>query len=299
MNRLLVTAAALSLLLPQAGCVRDELEECPPLEIRLEVADKNYRNILAAARLGFEEVRDEELPFREYVSNLTYRLTDAATGEVVAERSLSAVEGDDRVLTLPVDAGLPFGIYVLTAWGNLGEEKPDGDDYTQMALHPGSRPAGDVYLASDTLRYDELDYSHTLGMKRVKGKLIVSVEEMPTEFLCSSKVITGIRTGVDNRFRYDGATVLPSVTRWPRPGSIVTKQVMAPSTEVDASLAKLRFYVGDEVCDNWIAPEVVSLTMTRNQLTILRYIYDPCCCSFKILILINDNWEILHEMEIS
>ena len=34
------------------GCIRDELEPCPPLRLSLEVADKNYVNSAAAARLG-------------------------------------------------------------------------------------------------------------------------------------------------------------------------------------------------------------------------------------------------------
>ena len=47
------------------GCIRDELEPCPPLRLSLEVADKNYVNSAAAARLGYEEERPEDLPFRE------------------------------------------------------------------------------------------------------------------------------------------------------------------------------------------------------------------------------------------
>lgn len=71
------------------GCIRDELEPCPPLRLSLEVADKNYVNSAAAARLGYEEERPEDLPFREYVSDLAYRVSDLETGRVVAERMLS------------------------------------------------------------------------------------------------------------------------------------------------------------------------------------------------------------------
>ena len=68
------------------GCIRDELEPCPPLRLSLEVADKNYVNSAAAARLGYEEERPEDLPFREYVLDLAYRMSDLETGRVVAER---------------------------------------------------------------------------------------------------------------------------------------------------------------------------------------------------------------------
>ena len=71
------------------GCIRDELEPCPPLRLSLEVADKNYVNSAAAARLGYEEERPEDLPFREYVSDLAYRVSDLETGRVVAERAVT------------------------------------------------------------------------------------------------------------------------------------------------------------------------------------------------------------------
>ena len=35
-----------------SGCVRDDLAECPPLQIMVEVIDKNYENIADAEALG-------------------------------------------------------------------------------------------------------------------------------------------------------------------------------------------------------------------------------------------------------
>lgn len=283
------------------GCIRDELAPCPPLAIRLEVEDKNYFNVKAASRLGLEEIRSDELPFAEYVSTLYYRLTDAETGEVVLERPLSAVEGEEKRVEIAVPEEIPFGRYVLTAWGNLSARTGEalGDDPTRLALHPDRLPGTDVYLASDTLVYDESVYVHTVGMKRVKGKLIVSVEGMPEDYRYSEKRVTAISGQVDSRFAYSDSLSLRLSTVWQKTGGIVTKTLLAPSTAPAESLCNLRFYVGDSPAqDNWIAPEVVSLTMGRNELTVLRYIYDPCCCTFKVYILVNDNWELLHILDI-
>lgn len=283
------------------GCVRDELEPCPPLGIQLEVEDKNYVNVLGANRLGLEEIRSEELPFASYVSSLRYRLTDAETGEVIVEQPLTAVEGERKTVTIPVPEDIPFGRYVLTAWGNLPEAGAEalGEDFDQLTLHPDNQPGADIYLVSDTLAYNEMEYTYTLGMKRVKGKLIVAVEDMPDAYRYSEKEISDIRGQVDARFAYDGSRSFRLATVWPEPERIVTKTLLAPSIEKDGSLFKIRFYVGDNPkADNWIAPEDVCVTMRRNELTVLRYVYDPCCCTFKIYILVNDNWELLHIMEI-
>lgn len=284
-----------------AGCIRDELEPCPPLQIQLAVEDKNYINVKAASRLGFEDIRREDLPFADYVSSLQYRLTDAGTGKVVLEQPLEAVAGDAKTITLPVPEDIPFGRYVLTAWGNLSEKGGEalGNDFDFLALHPGNLPGSDVYLVSDTLVYDESAYVYTLGMKRVKGKLIVSVEDMPEAFRYSVKEITAISGKVDNRFNYGGELSFRIPTVWQKPEHIVTKTLLAPSTGPAESLFKLRLFVGDSAeSDNWLAPEDISITMDRNELTVLRYVYDPCCCTFKIYVLVNDNWELLHSMEI-
>ena len=284
-----------------SSCIREELPPCPQLQVTLEVEDKNYRNINSAVRFGFEERRSEELPFGDYVGTLTYRLHNAETGEEVLAAPLAPVEGGKQKLALPIPENIPFGTYVLTVWGNLSDADILAENLNGAELHPGNLPGEDLYLAHDTLVYDHLTYDYTIGMKRVKGKLIIHVKGMPAQYRASSKTVTGLSGYVDNRFNYARLLDMRLDTAWNAPGGILTKTILAPSPERDLSVLALRFFEGNE-CDEsafWISPEAVSTTLRRNELTIMRYVYDKNCCCFKIYILVNDHWEALHSMEIS
>ena len=287
------------MLLLFSGCIRDDLEACPPLQIQLDVKDKNYLNVEAVYRLGLAEIVPEDLPFADYISTLQYRLTDAETGEIIVDMPLEKMVGDGKTVAVPVPEDLPFGRYVLTAWGNLSEEVAEAQDsYTALSLHPNNSEGLDVYLASDTLVYNEVNYAYTVGLGRVKGKLIITAEGLPEKYRLSEKRISNISGHVDVRGGYSEVRSFDIVTVWEHPAHILTETYLAPSVRPSGSVCKVRFYVGEEVSDNWIAPEDVSFTMRRNELTVLRYVYDPCCCRFKIYILVNDNWELLHAMEI-
>lgn len=283
------------------GCIRDELEPCPPLRLSLEVADKNYVNSAAAARLGYEEERPEDLPFREYVSDLAYRVSDLETGRVVAERTLSPVEGDAGSVEVPLPADLPYGSYVLTAWGNLGDTAAFDSDLASLGLHPGGAEGSDAYFTRDTLVYALDSERFSCGMRRLKGKLILATERMPEAYAFSEWKVSDIMSRFSAEGGYREPTTLAFDRSWEREEpAMVAKSLLAPSRKRGASQVDLRYHVGDRPSEggNWIAPESVCVTMSRNELTILRYEYDPCCCRFKIFILINDNWETLHIMDV-
>ena len=118
-----------------ASCIRDEIQPCPPLQVRIAVKDKNYFNIHEVARLGYAEELAEDLPFREYVRTLYYVLTDAGTGEVVVEQPLMTLTSGDAVLPVSFPQEMPFGEYVLTVWGNMQSMRPLADDATASELH--------------------------------------------------------------------------------------------------------------------------------------------------------------------
>lgn len=190
------------------GCIRDELEPCPPLRLSLEVADKNYVNSAAAARLGYEEERPEDLPFREYVSDLAYRVSDLETGRVVAERAVTRGRRRGSV-EVPLPADLPYGSYVLTAWGNLGDTAAFDSDLASLGLHPGGAEGSDAYFTRDTLVYALDSERFSCGMRRLKGKLILATERMPEAYAFSEWKVSDIMS----RFSAEGA--IASRRRWP------------------------------------------------------------------------------------
>ena len=223
------------------GCIRDELEPCPPLRLSLEVADKNYVNSAAAARLGYEEERPEDLPFREYVSDLAYRVSDLETGRVVAERMLSPVEGDAGSVEVPLPADLPYGAYVLTAWGNLGDTAAFDSDLALLGLHPGGAEGSDAYFTRDTLVYALDSERFSCGMRRLKGKLILATERMPEAYAFSEWKVSDIMSRFSAEGGYREPTTLAFGRSWERKEpAMVAKSLLAPSRKRGASQVDLR-----------------------------------------------------------
>ena len=223
------------------GCIRDELEPCPPLRLSLEVADKNYVNSAAAARLGYEEERPEDLPFREYVSDLAYRVSDLETGRVVAERALSPVEGDAGSVEVPLPADLPYGSYVLTAWGNLGDTAAFDSDLASLGLHPGGAEGSDAYFTRDTLVYALDSERFSCGMRRLKGKLILATERMPEAYAFSEWKVSDIMSRFSAEGGYREPTTLAFDRSWEREEpAMVAKSLLAPSRLRGDPVAALR-----------------------------------------------------------
>lgn len=146
----LLSALAVGLVL--TSCIRDEIAECPPMRITLAVKDKNYFNIDDVVAKGLIDKKDENLPFREYVSTLYYIVRDQQ-GNIVAERATYEVTGDAKegVIDMPID--LPYGKYRITVWGNLKSEEPLGDDLISAELEHADAASRDVYLADAEVKY--------------------------------------------------------------------------------------------------------------------------------------------------
>lgn len=324
---------ALSVIL-LSSCIRDEILPCPPLQVNIAVKDKNYFNIESATKWGFDEKKDENLPFKDYVSTLYYRLDRLETGEMIVEQKLFTVTSGDKEIGVTFPEDMPFGTYVMTTWGNMQSEVPLGDDATSSDLHLYNAQGNDIYLSSDTFVYDEYNYLYTAELERVKGKLLIKAENLPDEIRFSTKDITNVYGYVKADFSYSLEALVHTDTLWQKPNEILTGTLLCPSTDIDNSNLSINFYevfpdeLRAERSRMWIAPEDINISMKRNTLTILRFIYesgggeipvdpeepdpdpdpdpeepDPDPegdgnSKFKMYILVNDNWEGLHSMEI-
>lgn len=275
-----------------ASCVRDEIEPCPPLRVDIAVKDKNYFNVDKVAEL--EERLDDNLAFRAYVPTLHYTLRDAATGEVVEERGVFEVTGEGK--TYPVDFGddLPHGTYVLTVWGGLKDLDPLSDDRTTISFHPENTEGRDIYLVNDTLVYGAWNYDYTAELERTKGKLIIQAMNLPSDVTYSDKTVTALYGRMNHAFEYSERTSVHTRADW-QGTEVVTKTVLSPSVRKKASVLSVNFYDSPRREQPVFSPDNVDITMERNVLTVLRYVYDGSG-RFTVYILVNDNWEKVHGM---
>lgn len=278
-----------------SSCVRDEIEPCPPLSVNLVVKDKNYFNV---DKVDLEERLSEDLPFRQYVPTLYYKLLEASTGRVISEKKLFEVTGSEKEYPITFDSDLPHGTYILTVWGNLKDSSPLNDDCTTATLHPENVPGNDLYMTHDTLVYDAFNYDYTAELERTKGKLIIQVVGLPKKVNYSDKTIDGLFQSVDLSFNYTGRVSVHTQADWEAASEIVTKTVLSPSIKEKGSLLSVNFYDHSERLIPTLIPKNVNITMSRNMLTVLKYVYDEGKGEFVIYILINDNWEKEHGLVI-
>lgn len=295
MNISLKSILLILLLVPAlTSCIRDEIEDCPPLQVNIAVKDKNYFNV---DKVDMEERRSDDLAFREYVPTLFYMLRDAKTGEVMEEQGVFSVEGEGKTVPVEFCPCLPHGTYVLTVWGGMKDMTSLSEDRTALALHPEHAEGDDIYLVNDTLVYDAYRYDYTVEMERTKGKLIVEAEGLKQGLEHSTMKANHIYERVDSGFSYSSDTYASMQYDWTGQ-HVLTKTVLAPSLKRNGSTLSLQFYDSAQRLNPVLSPKDVRITMRRNELTVLRYVWDEEKDDFVVYMLVNDNWEMVHGMEI-
>lgn len=279
-----------------SSCVRDEILPCPPLQINLDVTDKNYFNI---DEIPGESRISENLPFKEYVSVLSYQLRDASNGVVIVRKGPFRVDGNEQLYPIAFSDTLPHGTYVLTVWGGHETTLPLTADADSLCLHPDGYPNDDIYLTNDTLLYDATNYAYTAGLERTKGKLLVQVEKLMQGVSRVEQRVTRIWTHVDRHFEYSR----PDTVRQEHPmesgagDDVLLRTCLAPSAMKENSKHQLRFYKGSQLVSSDKAACWVPLTLNRNEITLIKYIC-PTDDYPRIFLWVNDNWELIHQMEI-
>lgn len=279
-----------------ASCIRDQLDDCPPLRVEIGVKDKNYFNV---DKVDMEEQLSDSLAFRQYVPTLFYMLRDAATGDVVEEQGVFPVDGDGK--TVPVDfcPCLPHGKYILTVWGGLDDLSQLSPDHLSLELHRDRQQGGDVYLVSDTLLYDAYNYDYRVELERTKGKLIVQAENLPGYYNLVDIDVSGIYGKVNSNFKYSGETDVYDKISIPLKPKVSTSTLLAPSVSENSSVLDVDFtHSTPSSNDMQLSPDDVRITMRRNMITVLRYVWDEQKKHFVVYMLVDDNWEQVHGMEI-
>lgn len=279
-----------------ASCIRDQLDDCPPLHVEIGVKDKNYFNV---DKVDMEEQQSDSLAFRQYVPTLFYMLRDAATGDVVEEQGVFPVEGDKKTVAVDFCPCLPHGKYILTVWGGLDDLSQLSPDHLSLELHRDRQQGGDVYLVSDTLLYDAYNYDYRVELERTKGKLIVQAEDMPGSYNLVSIDVDGLDGKVNSNFKYSGETDVRDKVSIPLKPKVSTSTLLAPSVKENGSVLDVGFINSTPSSDDMqLSPDDVRITMRRNMITVLRYVWDEQKKHFVVYMLVDDNWEQVHGMEI-
>lgn len=306
MNGFYRIALALMLAAGLEACVREKLPDCPPLQVTLTVKDKNYFNIDDAVKLGLAERKAEDLPFRDYVHALYYVVYDAE-GNVVVEQKNTEVTGDDQTQLISLPVSLPYGIYTVTVWGNMDSEVPLGDDPTTADLETEGAAANDIFLASGTFDYQYGKEAFSLALERTKGNLLIKAEGIPDNIDFSTKNVEDVFESVDAFFSYSGLTDIHTELEWEVRNEIQSQTLMCPSPSYEGTTLGVSFIDRSAVAAQQagsravatrpvLEPEDVHITMGRNEITILKYVYDTAEDGFNIFLRVNDRWEQIHSM---
>lgn len=283
------------------SCIRDEILPCLPLQVMIDIEDKNYDNIdFIEEKTGLDFRKDESMSFRSYIQKLFYALYDLETGEIVFTRHLHDVEGDASMATAYLPENLPFGRYGLVVWGNILREDgivADGR-FGTYDLHQGHVEGYDVYMTADELLYDEVNYSYIVKLKRIKGKLLIQALNFPPEIGWSKKTVSGVTGNVDYELNYSEPETVVTYTEWKnRTSEFVSSTFLSPSATSSGSTVDADLYDEPEMLEPVINLETVSVEIERNKITVLRYVYDESTGNTNIYVLLDDGWDAVHNLE--
>lgn len=300
MTRLEFIMYGMALAMSFTSCVRENLDQCPPLRINIEVKDKNYFNVDQTAP---EEKRDENQAFRSFVPSLSYRLSrlnDDGTQQIVVEEKGFGVEGDGLTYPVSFDPDMPFGKYVFTVWGGMRKRGELNLDKNELLLDSEHSQGDDVYQVCDTLVYDENHYCYTSEMERTKGKLVIWTENLPAGYHLMNTEVSQLYGIVNPSFLYSEETSVFHESEIEAGAKTKTSIFLAPSFQKDESVVDVNFYKnsgeGAGSSSSVLSPDDVKVSMERNKITVLRYVYDSDRNRFTIYMKVNDNWEEIHGM---
>lgn len=281
------------------SCIRDEIQSCPPLKVMIAIEDKNYANIdFVECETGLAHRIDEDMPFRSYIQKLFYVLYNLDTGEVVTIRHLHDVEGDAEMATAYLPEELPFGRYGLVVWGNILREEGILSGGTNYDLHQGHVEGYDVYMTADELLYDEYHYDYVVSLKRLKGKLLIQAVNFPAEIGWSKKEVSGVTGNVDYEFHYSEPETVVTYTEWTsRTSEFVSSTFLAPSATSAGSTVDADLYDSPEMEVPVIQLQTVLADINRNEITVLRYVYDADKGTIGIFVLLDDGWDEIVNLE--
>ncbi|EJW95937.1 hypothetical protein EVA_15956, partial [gut metagenome] len=234
---------------------------------------------------GLDHRLDEDEPFSYYIDKVYYALYRIGETKPFCVQHLYAPEEEEKVHTVEFPQDLPFGSYAMVVWANIDEETglEDAGASDTYRLHGEHWEGYDVYMACDTLHYNERQANFLLPLERVKGKLLITAEGMPETIQLSYKEVDNLYQEVDHFWQYSGKEKVRTLHRWGNGmRNLFTDTYLAPTLEHQQSEVRVHFVQDEESDLPLLDPATVQTNMKRNSITVLRYVYDKEDHNFDI-----------------
>lgn len=275
------------------SCVKEQhRDKClPEYSIALDVMDKNYSNIGDIVGLL---PKDEQLPFKEYVADISYRLINPATGEVVTTVTGQKVEGGNLLETIYFP-GLPSGRYIFSAFGNLSLAPEVRDGKLVAQLHPDNQEGGDTYVAYDTIDFSGSMTGKKVELQRTKGYLFLQMEGVPDSVARIDVFVDGVYREVDQNLNYGVETsVTKSFIGNVNPSSLLLA-TLSPTVTGKESTLRVAFYKAGETTPFMYLPDI-RMVVKRNEVSAFKISYQPQG-GVEIWMSVEGAWVKLHDMD--
>lgn len=275
------------------SCVKEALPECPyQYSVRLFVEDKNYNNSTA---IGMD-IKDENLPFREYVSNIYYTLQDINTGENVMNLVEKKIAGDEKEVEIIFDQ-IADGEYLLTVWGNVETTGNIVED--PSILHENKQEDTDEYIASETIviKTGQMQ-TKSIGLERIKGRLVVVFTNLPDEISKIDETVSSLYLTIANNMIYSQETDVEKIFMENIESIDRISTFLAPSIEDENSTLSLSFYRLNDIVPILTIPPF-NIEIIKNEITAVTINYDAPQNLMEIWVYIDNEWTLIQKLDIS
>lgn len=173
-----------------------------------------------------------------------------------------------------------------------------------MALHTVIGSGSDIYLSTKEIDYTPATDQHQMEMQRIKGKLLVYVENLPSKYKYIRSKISGVYGKVTTLLEYSEEANVEAIHSINPEFSCLAKVHVAPSLKIDQSKLSLDLLEDNSVLrnENPLSENILDglpLAIKRNEITAIKIVYkgEPDG-NHRLLALIDNSWEQIHNSEI-
>lgn len=277
------------------SCLKEHgRDKCPSnYSVVIEIKDKNYSNI---ADIPGMTPQDEHLPFSQYISNLSYHLTNLNSGQVTIKAPAQVTELTQESISLFFQ-NLEDGNYSLRVFGNTDRAPELRDGLSVYQLHPAKQESTDIYIAEANLNFSPEAATQHVQLQRAKGYLSIQFEGLP-----DTVGMIGLRMGpvygeIDQHLNYNTETEIEKkFTNLQYPSTTLTLHG-APTPTGKNSTLRLALYRTAQDTEPFAYLPDIALNMARNKITALQIDYKPEG-GIEIWIYTEGGWIKLHELDL-